>query len=215
MSIADNRLVRTLEQWSPIAFVVSGLGFLLSLALILVGETTAVTVSEMGVSVVTVPTIVVLSLVALPGFYPYVADASGRLALGGFVAAAVAGVSIALLTVASILLDLLGIIGFTEEGPLMPVFFLWMLAFFLSVLCYGVASLRTGEPSRVVGLLLLIIITEPGTTLLNDMVGLDLGIVLLYATLGIAGIGFLTVGYLLRSEYPTGDHREPASEMAA
>lgn len=205
---------RWLEQWSPIAFAVSGLGFLIALTLIVVDAITAVTVPEVILSVFSVPTMFVLSLVALPGFYPYVADASPRLALGGVVAAVVAGVSITLMTVGKIVLDLLGIIGFTEEGPLLAGFFLWLFAFFLSVLLYGVASVRTGEPSRVVGLLLLVIIAEPGSALLNDVVGLDLGIVILYATLGVAGTGFLAIGYLLRSESTLSDHEKPAPGTA-
>lgn len=215
MPMDGSTIVSTLEQWSPIAFVVSGLGFLIALALILVDGATAVTVPEMTIALVTIPTMVVLSLVALPGFYHYVTDASPRLALGGFVAAAVAGASITLMVVLSVILDLLGIIGFTEEGPLIAGFFLWLLAFFLSVLLYGVASARTGEPSRVVGLLLLVIITEPGAALLNDVVGLNLGVVVLYATLGIAGSGFFAIGYLLRSESTIDDHEKPAPGTTA
>lgn len=201
MPIDGTTTLDSLERWSPVAFIGSGLGFLLAMALLVVDGATAVTIPEMMVAVVTVPTMVLLSLVALPGFYRYVADASPRLAFAGFVAAAVAGASITFMTIASVVLDLLGIVGFTEEGPLIAVFFLWMLAFFVSMLLYGVASTRSGEPSRVVGLLLLVVIVEPGTTLLNDVVGLDLGIVLLYATLAVAGGAFLAVGYLLRSEH--------------
>lgn len=208
-------VLRTLERWSPAGFVVSGLGFLLGLALLLVDAVTAVTVSEIMISVFTVPGALALSLVALPGYYRYVADASPTLALGGVVAAAISGASVALVVVGGVALDLLGISGFTEEGPLMFGFFLWLLAFFLSMLFYGVASTRTGEPSRVVGLLLLVVIVEPGAALLNDVTAVDLGVFVLYATLAVAGGAFLAVGYLLRSESTSPGQTDLASDAAA
>jgi hypothetical protein len=215
MPVHGSTVLGTLEQWSPVGFIVGGLGFLLALVPLLMDSMTSVAVPEIVVSVVVVPTMAVISLVALPGFYRYVADGSPRLAFAGFVAAAVAAASITLVTVGKVGLDLLGIVGFTEEGPLVAGFFLWMLGFFLSMLLYGLASIRSGEPSRVVGLLLLVVIVEPGTTLLNDVVGLDLGIVLLYATLAVAGGAFLGVGYLLRSEHAPRGAAERATDPAA
>lgn len=215
MSMDTSTVWRSLERWSPTAFVVSGLGFLLALALLVVDAVTAVTVPEVWLSIVTVPTMFLLSVVALPGFYPYVADASPRVALAGGVAAVVAGASIVLVTVGKVALHLLGVIAFTEEGPLVAGFFLWMFAFFLSVLLYGVASARTGEPSRLVGVLLLVIVVEPATTLLNDVVSVDVGVFFLYATLGVAGGAFLGVGYLLRSEHAPRGTAEPVADSTA
>lgn len=204
-----------LEQWSPGGFAIGGIGFLIALALLVVDTVATVTVPELALSVVVVPSVFILSLVGLPGFYPYVADESPRLALGGVVAATVAGASIALTTVGKIALDLLGVIGFTEEGPLLAGFFLWLIAFFLSMLFYGVASVRTGEPSRAVGLLLLVIVVEPAATLLNDLVGVDVGIGIAYATLGIAGAALLAIGYFLRIETVPSRRADPAPETVS
>jgi hypothetical protein len=210
MNSKAEAVVSRLERWSPTGFIVTGLGFLAAVALLVVDTVTSVTVPELYVAVLTVPTFLVLTLVALPGFYPYVADASPRLALGGVLAATVAAASVTVVTVGKLVLHLLGVIGFTEEGPLIAGFFVWLVAFFLSVLCYGVASVRSGAPSRVVGVLLLVVVAEPAVTLLNDLVGVDVDIIVAFLTLGIAGGAFLALGVVLRRESAPDDHGEPA-----
>ena len=205
---------KRLERWSPIGFMVAGVGFLLSLALLLVGEISAVTVPEIVLSVVVIPSLLALTVFALPGFYPYVADASPRLALIGGVAGFVAGAVMAFQLVAKSALHVLGIIGFTEDGPLISLFFLLLFAFFLSMLFYGLASARSGEPSRLVGILLLVIVVEPGASLLNDVLGFDFGIAILYVTLGVAGLALFLIGYSLRDAATASDRAESASEMA-
>ena len=205
---------KRLERWSPIGFIVGGGGFLISLALLVVDTMSAVTVPEIAVSVVVIPSLFALTVFAFPGFYPYVADGSSRLALAGLVAAVVGAATITVMTVGKVALHVLGVIGFTDEGPLVAGLFLWAVAFFLSVLFYGVASLRSGEPSRLVGLLLLVIVVEPASTLLNDVLGLDFGIAILYVTLGVAGLALVLIGYSLRSAATSSGRAESASEMA-
>ena len=204
---------KRLERWSQIGFMVTGVASLLSLALLLVGEISAVTVPEIVLSVVVIPSLLALTVFALPGFYPYVADASPRLALIGGVAGFVAGAVMVFQLVATSALHVLGIIGFTEEGPLIGLFFLLLFALFLSVLFYGLASVRSGEPSRLVGLLLLVIVVEPGAALLNDVLGFDFGIEVLYVTLGVAGLAMFLIGYSLRDAATASDRAESASEM--
>ena len=187
---------------------------MLSLALLLVDTMSGVTVSEMVISVVIIPSLLALTVFALPGFYPYVADASPRLALIGGVAGFVAGAVMAFQLVAKSVLHVLGIIGFTEDGPLIGLFFLLLFAFFLSVLSYGLASARSGEPSRLVGILLLVIVVEPGAALLDDVIGLNFGIAVLYVTLGVAGLALFLIGYSLRDAATASDRAESASEMA-
>jgi len=204
-----------LGQWSPIAFLVTGTGFLLAFALLVVDTTASIQVPEMAIAVFTAPSLLALLLVGLPGLYPFVAEGSPRLALGGAVTATLGGVIIAVSILGKVALDLLGVIGFTDEGPLLAGFFIAMLAFFLSVFVYGVASLKYGEPSRIVGLLLLVIILEPATVLLNDVIGVDVGIVIAFLTLGIAGTAFLAIGYSLRTESATDRQMEPTPDSVA
>lgn len=203
-----------LERWSPTGFMLGGVGFLTALVLLLVDEMSAITVPEMALSVVVVPSLFVLTVFALPGFYPYVADGSPRLALIGGVAGFVAGAVMTFQTVAKAALHMLGILGFTEEGPLVGLFFILLFAFFLSVLFYGIASVQSGEPSRLIGALLLLIIVEPGSALLNDVIGLELGIAILYVTVGVAGAALLAIGYQLRRSATWSDRTESASEVA-
>jgi len=214
MGVSDAVPWKRLERWSPIGFMVGGGGFLGSVALLLVDAMTAVTVSELALSAVVIPSLFALSVFGLPGFYPYVADASPRLALVGGIAGVVAGAVMTFQTVAKTALHVMGIIGFTEDGPLVGLFFLLLAAFFLSVLFYGIASTRTGEPSRLVGILLLLIVVEPGSALVNDVLGLDLGIAVLYVTLAVAGVALLVIGYQLQSAATSGNHGESTAELA-
>lgn len=204
-----------LEQWSPIAFVMTGVGFSGACTLLVLDALFAVTISELIVSLLVVPGLLALFLVGLPGFYPYVSEASPRLALGGVFAAASGAIILAVMTLGKIVLDVFGIIGFTEEGPLVAGFILAFVALFLSVLFYGFASTRSGEPSRPVGYLFLLIILEPAAVLANDFLGIDVGIYLAFGTLGFAGLAFLAIGYLLRHEAISKRRTEGSPEAAA
>jgi len=197
------------------AFLVGGAGLLLAFALLAIDTVATVNVPEVAISVFVVPSLLALVLVGLPGFYPFVADGSPRLARAGAVLATIGGVIIAVTVLGKVALDLMGIIGFTEEGPLVAGFFITMFAFFLSVLLYGAASVRSMEPSRIVGILMLVIIVEPGAVLLNDVIGVDLGIVVAFLTLGIAGIAFLAIGYLLRTDSTPIRQAEAPSDSVA
>lgn len=210
MAFVNKKQWRSLEQWSPVAFVVSGVGFLL--AFVLLGwELVAVEqIPELLLSMLIIPSFFALFVVGLLGFYPYVASASPRLALGGVVTATIGGISLAVIVVGKVTLDLLGIVGFTEEGPLVGLLFVMLLAYLLSFLFYAVASVRTGRPSRIVGLLLLVIVVEPASGILFDIFGVELGATAPLVTLGIAAVAILAVGYLLRNEATPTDHAEPA-----
>lgn len=203
-----------LEQWSPIGFLAAGVGFLIALSLLVLDQVATVTIPELLLATFAIPSFFALTVLALPGFYPYVAQTSPRLALAGVVAAIIAAASLILTTVGKIALHFLGVIGFTEEGPLLAGFFLLLIAFFLSVLFYGLASARTGEPSRIVGLLLLVITVEPAATLLNDLLGVDVALFTAFATLGVAGLAFVAIGYILRGEASSNRRHEPARETA-
>lgn len=215
MESKADRLQMWLGQWNPIAFLVSGAGLLIAFTLLVVDEVATVNVPELAISVFIVPSLLALFLVGLPGFYPFVADGSPRLALGGVVTATVGAVTISVAVLGKITLHFLGVIGFTEEGPLVAGFLIAMLTFFLSVLLYGVASVRSREPSRTVGLLLLVIIVEPAAVLLNDAFGVDVGIVIAFLTLGIAGTAFLAIGYSLRTNSTADSHVEAPSDSIA
>ena len=62
--------------------------------------------------------------------------------------------------------------------------------------------------------LLLVIIVEPGAALLNDVLGLNFGIAILYVTLRVADLAMFPIGYSLRDAATASDRAESASEMA-
>ena len=62
--------------------------------------------------------------------------------------------------------------------------------------------------------LLLVIVVEPGASLLNDVLGFDFGIAILYVTLGVSGLALFLIGYSLRDAATASDRAESASEMA-
>lgn len=204
-----------LEQWSPVGFLVTGVGFSVACTLLMIDTLAAVTIPEIVVSIFIVPSLLALFLVALPGFYPYVADASPRLALAGVATAIGGGIMIAGLTISKIGLDLLGVIGFTEEGPLVFGFILAFIALYLSVLFYGLASSNSGAPSRSVGYLLLVISLEPATVLLTDVVGIDVGVVVALGTLGLSGLAFVVIGYILRNKSLANRRAQRSAESVA
>jgi hypothetical protein len=51
--------------------------------------------------------------------------------------------------------------------------------------------------------------------LLNDVIGVDVGIVIAFLTLGIAGTAFLAIGYSLRTESATDRQMEPTPDSVA
>jgi uncharacterized membrane protein len=204
-----------LEQWSPVGFLVTGVGFSVACTLLVIDTLAAVTIHEIVVSIFIVPSLLALFLVALPGFYPYVGDASPRLALAGVATAVGGGLIIAGLTISKIGLDLLGVIGFTEEGPLVFGFILAFIALYLSVLFYGLASSNSGVPSRSVGYLLLLISLEPATVLLTDVVGIDVGVVVALGTLGLSGLAFVVIGYILRNKSLANRRAQRSAESVA
>lgn len=217
MPTRTERLSGSLEKWSGTAILSAGLlmsfGFLRG-ALDTVDVTTLAW-PEWASAIIFIGSIL-LMFVGLVGFYPYIADRSPRLALAGAWTAAIGGASLVVTVTAGILLDLMGGTGFTsgENNPvLLGLFFLVMVCFFLTILFTGIASVRTKRPSRGVGLLLLVPIVEPGSVLVMDLIGIDLGFSVALATLGIAGISLVAAGYLTRSE--TTQPSRPQTEAEA
>lgn len=209
----------SLAQWSPIALVVSGIGSLI-IVTISVGEIVVYgqrfsVLPEWGLSLIVIPSLLI-TFIGLLGFYPYIADASRWLARGGVVAAAVGLLSLIVTVIGGLVLHLLGIEGFTEEGNpvILGFFFLMFIALLLTFLLYGVASVWTNRPSRIVGLLLLVPIVEPLSVFIIDILGVGIPGGPL-TTLGVQGVAFIAVGYLLRTQTEPVDYAEPMPDSPA
>lgn len=193
----------SLEKWSGTAIFLAGLLMLIGFLRGALDRTGLPTIAwPEWVSALIMISSMLLLFIGLVGLYPYIADRSPRLALSGAWTAAIGGAVLIVAVTAGILLDLMGVIGFTEgeNNPvLLGLFFGVMILFFLTLVLNGIASVRTKRPSRIVGLLLLVPIVEPGSVLVMDLIGIDLGFSVALATLGIAGISIAAAGYLIRA----------------
>lgn len=217
MARNDSALWGSLERLGPAGFVLAGLGSvsvvaISGLEILLYGQRFQV-VPEIGIALVAIPTMFA-TLVGLLGFYPRIAGHSRWLARGGGATAAVGLLGVVLATVAGIVADLLGIARFTggeDVAVLNFLFFLVIVTLLLSFLLYGVASVLTSRPSRLVGFLLLIPVVEPLSVIAFGLLGVEVpGGPLI--TLGIQGVALLALGYFLyAAPEPTGS-AEPATD---
>lgn len=217
MSFVDSVPGEWLEQWNSMAFVGSGVAWLLLILLAVVNMST-------GVSVPTwlIPAFLVVGLLAayvgLLGFYPTVKDTAPRLSLAGLGATAVAATLVVVALLYTITTS-----SFTD-GPPSPGFPLIILSTILGFLLLGTASVRTDAPSRTVGYLLIV----PAVAWLGDIVyvvvisavgveaiaGIPL-VVIPMAGVVIASVAMVATGYLLHTYSARPDRTEPASDATA
>ena len=143
------------EEYCSTLFLVAGVLMLVAISIGVLRNTTGFS-SPSWVHNFLGPLGVVCTAYGLLAFYPWVAEASPRLARAGLVLATVAAaaISVAFLvaTGAAVLTDA------TVTNPpdlVPPLYFTTIAALALGFLVYGVASLRTRVPSRAIGLTML------------------------------------------------------------
>jgi hypothetical protein len=184
---------KSLEQWSPLAFLGAGV--------LLLGH--AIVMGVQAFTDVTTPTDVfapvghLLALVGLVGLYSVFADHAPRLARAGAVLAAVIAVGWVAVTV-SILGTSLGNPSSQTEALLGILSMVVLTSTILPYVVYGVAVLRTDATRRTVGLLLL----APAALLAVLLVDIAiLGASPLDGVVVGTGLAFanLTVGFTLRT----------------
>lgn len=161
----------------------------------------------------------VVSLLGVLALYPGLADQSPKLSRGGAVLAAIGAVSFAVAIAALLLVSGLNAVAGTNL-PTEVIGILFVPGYLGAVLGYvsvGIASTRTGVPSRTIGVLFLAFVAVP----VAQMLGFALFEVSLpqFAGLGVPDIWLpvvlLAVGYLLRSEAPSTGHTEPSNDATA
>jgi hypothetical protein len=199
----------TLERWSATAFLTAGVLWLLDT--VLLGIELFAGVSILGTPGAVNPVLYISGLVAgivgLLGLYPGLAGRTPRLARVSAGLVALAGVGISVLLVWFITVTLLN-----QPDPPGVLLILSILVAALGIIMLGIASVRTGVPSRAVGLLVLAI---PAT-----LVG---GLLLVYVGYGgdspdwtspaigiVMAVLLLAIGYRLRTEPVSADSAEPA-----
>lgn len=150
----ESTLLRSLEAWIGIVFLVGGVMFVASAAITVVDIVAGAEQLRLQLGQATVGFGWIAGLVGLLGLYPGLADRNPWLIRVGAVFVAIGLVGYLILTI-----GVLAIFAGLPEGdldPLLPVFLPLMLAgSVLTFPLFGVASLRSDVHSRTVGLLLL------------------------------------------------------------
>lgn len=213
MAFVNKKQWRLLETWSPAAFLVAGVLWLVDTVLLSIELFTGVSIlgTPGAVNAVLYISGLVTAIVGLLGFYPGLAGRTPRLARVGAGIVGIAGIAISVFLAWFVAVTLLN----KPDPPGAP-FILSLLVATLGILLLGIASIRAGIPSRTVGLLVLAI----PATLLG-------GILLVYVVYGgsspdwtspVIGIFMsvllLAIGYRLRIEPEPTDREEPAPTEA-
>lgn len=194
----------SLEQWSPIAFLVAGV-LLVVFAALLGYETFTDTPAPEDIFG---PPGFFLAMVGLLGLYPGLADRAPRLGRVSAVGAGIAAVGWLLITVFALIevvgslpaLEEMGVFGFTSilaSGA----------AMILAYVGAGVASLQTGSHSRYLGLLMLTPPTVFGVMLSQAVLFAQFGLFsetsMAWSAVGLAwgqALVHVGIGYFLRTE---------------
>lgn len=196
-----NRLRDAFERWGPVAFAIGGVGIL---GTSVVGSLDVAGVMRAPPRLAGGPLLFGLwfVFVGLLGFHRRVADASPRLARGGWWTAGVAWLIWTGTLLAAVAVDLTSGRTFASPGgwgpPLLTVAFVLALFGFL---LYGTASVRTERPSRTVGLLLLLpVVAFLGqAVLLASKILTGEVVATLQLALGVVvALALFAVGYRLR-----------------
>lgn len=204
MAFTDVLPTQSLEKVAPFAFLVGGLSILIDVVLVALDNFDVMTQPEWLNPVLGLGGIWVV-LIGLVGYYSLVARPAPRLALGGLLASAVGWIALTVGLGWAIVLDLTGQ-GTIAEGPSFgPQIFVSALALaLLSFLLYGVASERTDRPSRTLGLVLLVPFVAFLVLILlflgSNVLQIDPPEGVPIAMFGLAALGLMAVGYVLRSE---------------
>lgn len=196
-------LLARFERWSPMAFIVGGIGLL---GTSVVGSLDVATVIQSPPRLAMGPLLLGLwfVFVGLIGLYPRVADGAPRLSLGGVGTSGLAWVVWSITMLAAIGVDITSQRTIADPGswgpPLLAGAFVLAL---LSFLLYGIASTRSERPSRTLGILLLVPVVAflgQATLLVSKILTGDVVAVLQLALGGITAIVLILVGYRLQND---------------
>lgn len=200
MSSSNRGLWKSLETWCPIVFLIAGIS--LSIHVVLVGLIgyAGVSISE-GYHAMFGLAGLIGAIVGLLGFYPKLIDKSPRLARASVLAVGGAGILFSV-----ILVWLLGstlLVGGPQDttpgwvGILAPLAIVLIASGFVST---SVASLRTGVPSRAVGLLLLVPVASWIVILVVSVVtNFTAPYALDFFANGAISLSWLAIGYTLQT----------------
>lgn len=204
MTITITRQWKPFEGRSDSAFVLAGALVLLSLVVPVGLE--VFTEMAWAAGIVLIGLAVLSVSIGLAGLYPQVTNRAPRLALAGVGAAVVAGIA-ALGLIALVGVALVGEVasGLSLSEP-MSVFTALILSmtsgFAVGFLLFGIASWKSGTPSRTVAGLLIVggvaLLAPVGVELSGLVFDTETPVWLLLSVLGLIALDILAIGHTLR-----------------
>lgn len=212
-------LWNSLEQWRATAFLVAGIWLLFFVAYNGLQAFTSVGNSGFINALLTVPGLIA-GYLGLFGFYPQLADRVRRQTIAGAIVVVIAAICALGMLLAYIITAIHPGFQLGANGPLeVLAFLLWLLMIFtttLGFILFSIAILRTGVPSRTVGLALIgppiVFILNIGTALLLGPPSPDW---VVFIISGMQAGAHLAIGVVLRTETVPTDRAEPAPDSAA
>lgn len=203
----------TLERWSATAFLVAGGVMVVFWALVALEVFADVSSPQ---ALLAMPALVATT-VGLLGLYPELADRAPRLSRAGVGLLAVATVGLVVIFVWVLVGRVLPAAGVEMSSqPPGVVIASTVGAYVLTVLLFGVASLRTAVPSRTVGLLLLALVGAFTIPLVAGVVwGSYPGEWMAVVVSGLQAGAIVAIGYTLRNGGARADTGETAVDSAA
>lgn len=208
---------KSLEQWSPTAFLVAGVLLVVFAALLGYEGVTGTSAPEDIFG----PPGFFLAMVGLLGMYPALADRTSRLARISATGAAIAAVGWLLITVFSII-EVVGILPALEEMGVFgdAIILLSGVAMILAYVGTGVASLRTDVYSWILGLLVLAPPVIFGVMLLQAVLFAQFGLfsetIMAWSAVALSGgqaLAHLAIGYVLRTKGTPTDPVESSADV--
>jgi len=205
----NNTTWGALERWSPIAFLAAGGLFVLPTAIFGFGAATG---AGNLVSPIVIFVLMLVAFVGLLGLSPRLVKEDSTLALGG----------VGMLSVtAAVIVSTLGVVALPIELTLgkphiQAIVTAVVVGSTLTLATFGVASLRTGAYSRLVGSLLLVMAAGDFSILLAMQVYGDPTPAWISFVVGVLFVTSLgSVGYVLRSEPTPTETPEPTGDVPA
>lgn len=200
-----------LEQWSPVAFIIGGAG-ILTLGVAGALDTATIVPSPGWLHALLMLGGLWFVYIGLLGLYPAIAHSAPRLSLTGVVTSAIGWLTLTVVLLASVVIDVTTQRSFQEPGEWAPPFLVGAFVLVLvSSLLYGIASVRSQQPTRRIGLLLFV----PFAAFLGQAVLLaskiltgDVLSVVQLLLAGLTGLALIAVGYLLRAHPGSADRAD-------
>lgn len=185
-----------LESRGPTAFIVGAICFLLYAIPASLGQYTGLEWSIPAWLVDTVlPLGFLLFLIALLGFYPLIRGESPRIAGAGVLFTGIAGLALLVERGAALILSVVEWTVFWEiTTGLEPLFLVLAIGTILAAILFGIVSVRTNNPSRLAGVLLL----APAIILLYHLIAVGLNLFdPVWIEFGLMAGAWLVLGILL------------------